>query len=267
MINKIRHLVSENSPLIHCITNPISINECANTILALDARPIMAEHPREVEQITKTADSLMLNLGNITDVRMNSILISAKTAKQCNIPIVLDAVGISCSTLRRNFINDILNTTVPAVIKGNYSEINSLYNDKYTAFGVDADITLDIKQLSKISLQLAKKYDTIILASGKTDIMTDGKRLVYIKNGCKQLSKVTGTGCMLGAVCAAFVSQQKNIDSVIAACAVLGICGEISQTKKGNASFILNLIDNISILKDSYVDKYIDMEEVDIEKI
>ena len=89
------------APLIHAITNPISINQCANAVLALGARPIMAEHPREVEEITATAAALLLNLGNLTDVRMEAMWRSAGTARELGIPVVLDAVGVACSRLRR----------------------------------------------------------------------------------------------------------------------------------------------------------------------
>ena len=114
------------SPLIHAITNPISITQCANAVLALGCRPIMAEHPGEVEEITATASALLLNLGNITDVRMESMARSARTARQNGIPITLDAVGAACSRLRRNYARQLMEASAPAVLKGNYAEIVAL---------------------------------------------------------------------------------------------------------------------------------------------
>ena len=90
-LNEIRAAVRDRRPLIHCITNPISINQCANAVLAAGARPIMAEHPAEVKEITESADALVLNLGNITDVRMESMEIALRAAKEKGIPVVLDA--------------------------------------------------------------------------------------------------------------------------------------------------------------------------------
>ena len=107
-MHKICAAVREKQPLIHCITNPISINQCANAILAIGARPIMAEHPLEVQEITETAAALMLNLGNITDARMLSMKTSHLAAKGKNIPVILDAVGIACSRLRRDYIAELL---------------------------------------------------------------------------------------------------------------------------------------------------------------
>ena len=210
--------IRRKQSLIHCITNPISINQCANAILAVGGRPMMAEHPREVAEITQTAGCLMLNMGNITDIRMASIRISAETAVKAHIPVVLDAVGIACSQLRRNYIRELLSEMRPTVIKGNYSEVYALYQDSYCASGVDADASLDIRTIDRCALTLARDRNTIILASGKVDIITDGKRLVHIHNGTSQLSAVTGTGCILGALCAAYLSVNPSIDAVIAAC-------------------------------------------------
>lgn len=267
MINKIRTLVKDSNPLIHCITNPISINQCANTVLSIGARPIMAEHPKEVCEITKTAEALMLNIGNITDVRMESITISAKTAIDNNIPFVFDVVGVACSEMRRTFATELIEKYPPSIIKGNYSEIKALRSCDYKSAGVDFNSELSIENISEEALNLAQKYNYIVLASGKTDIVTDGQKLVYVKNGTSQLTSVTGTGCMLGALCAVYLSVCKDIYSAITACAVLGICGELSQTEKGNGTFMVNLMDNLSTLSDVELNKYIKMEDMKIEEL
>ena len=222
-------LVREKQPLVHCITNPISIHQCANAILAIGARPMMAEHPAEVQEITETADALMLNLGNITDARMQSMKASLRTAKEKNIPVLLDAVGIACSGLRRDYIAELLEIAVPTVIKGNYSEIYALYHAAYRSSGVDADASVNADTACKAAAALAKKHRTVILASGKVDIVADGASIVRIKNGTPQLSTVTGTGCMLGALCGACLSVCSGMDAAVSACAVLGICGQLAQ--------------------------------------
>lgn len=266
-INQIRQAVCSLEPLVHCITNPISINQCANALIAAGARPIMAEHPDEVREITQTAQALMLNLGNITDTRMKSILLCAKAATENAIPFIIDLVGVACSPLRRGFAHSLLKQTSPTAIKGNYSEINALYNSEYRCAGVDAENTLRAQYVTDISVRLARKYNTIILASGKTDIVTDGKMLIHIKNGSFQLSKVTGTGCMLGAICACYLSVCQDANAIAAACAVFGICGELAETDKGNGSFMVNLIDSLSVLTYADVKKYIKTEETKIETI
>ena len=266
-IRKIRREVRDQQPLIHCITNPISINQCANAILAIGARPMMAEHPKEVSEITRTAQALMLNLGNITDARMESMLISAKTANEMGIPILLDAVGISCSSLRREYVKNLLNTAIPTVIKGNYSEIQALYRDSYRSSGVDADSSLDTHTIDHAALSLAPSLGTIILASVKVDIVTDGKRLYHIHNGTSLLSQVTGTGCLQGALCASYLSAKPGMEAVITGSAVLGICGELAQTDRGTGTFLCNLMDALSTLTDVEMEQNLKLEEIDIEEI
>jgi len=267
VIHNIRKTVRKNQPLIHCITNPISINQCANGILAIGARPMMAEHPKEVSEITRTAQALMLNLGNITDARMESILISAKTANEMGVPILLDAVGIACSTLRREYIRELLNTATPSVIKGNYSEIQALYRDSYHSSGVDADSNLDIHTIDQAALSLARSLGAVILASGKVDIVTDGSRLYHIHNGTPQLSQITGTGCLQGALCASYLSAKPGIEAVITGCTVLGICGELAQTDLGTGTFLCGLLDALSTLTDEEVAQHLKLEEINIEEI
>lgn len=264
-INRIRNKINEQGGLIHCITNPISINQCANAVLAVGCSPIMAEHPQETAEITATAQALLLNLGNITDVRMESMLISAEVAQKNNIPYVVDVVGISCSCLRRNFVHSLIEKYTPQVIKGNYSEINALYNSAYKSAGVDAEEFPDTDNISSVAVKVAQKYNAIVLASGKIDIITDGKQLVHIENGTPQLARVTGTGCLLGALCACCLSVCQDITAAVTACAVLGICGQLSQTDKGNGSFMINLIDNISVLTDRDVEDLLKLEVKEIE--
>ena len=266
-IRKIRRDVRDQQPLIHCITNPISINQCANAILAIGARPMMAEHPKEVSEITQNAQALMLNLGNITDARMESILISAKTAQEQGIPFLLDAVGIACSTLRREYVKELVNAATPTVIKGNYSEIQALYQQSYHSSGVDADSSLDMHTIDHAALSLTHSLGAIILASGKVDIVTDGKHLYHIHNGTPQLSQITGTGCLQGALCAAYLSAKPDLQAVVTGCAVLGICGELAQTDRGSGTFLFNLMDALSTLTDVEMEKNLKLEEIDIEEI
>lgn len=266
-MHEICGLVRKTQPLIHCITNPISIHQCANAILAIGARPMMAEHPAEVREITETANALMLNIGNITDARMQSIRISLLAAKEKNIPVILDAVGVACSRLRRDYIAELLESAVPSIIKGNYSEIYALHHAAYRSSGVDADAALNADAICKAAAALARKYHTAILASGKADIVTDGTRLVQIKNGTPQLSAVTGTGCMLGALCGAYLSVCSGMDAAAAACAALGICGELAQTDKGSGSFMVNLMDGLSTLTDADLEKYRIAEETQVENL
>ena len=266
-INGIRSSVYAKNPLIHCITNPISINQCANAVLSAGARPIMAEHPLEVAEITATASALMLNIANITDVRMESIKISSDTAKKYHIPSVLDIVGISCSQLRRNYIHELLDSYIPNVIKGNYSEICALSDETYRSAGVDSHSSATLQKTLDSAVSASQKYNTVILASGKTDIVTDGKRVAYIHNGTPRLAEITGTGCMLGALTAVYLSVADGFCASVTACTVMGICGELAFHAEGTGSFYTALLNSLSLLKNDDIEKYMNSEECAVEKI
>lgn len=257
----------QRKPLIHCITNPISINQCANAVLAVGAKPMMAEHPKEVFEITRTADALMLNIGNMTDARMEAMPISLKEAAKKKIPVVLDIVGLACSSLRKSFVKELLKEAVPTVIKGNYSEIFALYNEEYCSSGVDADDSLRSENAEKAAVFLAGRYHTIILATGHKDILTDGRRVVYIRNGTEQLSSVTGTGCMLGALCASYLATDPSFDAVVSACATLGVSGELSETAIGNGTFMQKLMDTLSTITKADIEKHLKKEEKNIDEV
>ena len=266
MINEIRRSVKERAPLIHCITNPISITRCADVILASGARPMMAEHPKEAAIITRTAGAVMLNLGNFTDVRGESMMISAKTAKENGIPFLLDICGSACLPSRRDYSVGLIKAAVPSVIKGNASEIKALCDSGYSSSGVDADPALGLAETESAAVTLARRYGTVVLASGSTDIVTDGSRLVRIKNGTPQLASVTGTGCMQGALCAAYLSGGNALEAAVCACTVFGISGQLAETEKGSGSFFTGLMDALSTITDDCIEKYTDTEETTLEK-
>ena len=245
-INGIRSSVYAKNPLIHCITNPISINQCANAVLSAGARPIMAEHPLEVAEITATASALMLNIANITDVRMESIKISSDT---------------------RNYVHELLDIHIPTVIKGNYSEICALSDETYRSAGVDSHSSATLQKTLDSAVSASQKYNTVILASGKTDIVTDGKRVVYIHNGTPRLAEITGTGCMQGALTAVYLSVADGFCASVTACTVMGICGELASHAEGTGSFYISFLDSLSLSKNDDIEKYIRLEESEFEKI
>ena len=239
--------------LIHCITNPISINQTANAVLALGAKPIMAEHPLEVEEITKTASALLINLGNISDVRMTSMKISLKAANNKGIPVVLDAVGCACSALRKSFVKDLISEGRFAVIKGNYSEILAIGNDAYKDIGVDAKTGIDEESVRRAILKISADTNAIVLATGKTDFIGFEGSVTEVNGGTEMLSSVTGTGCILGAVIATYLARENTFKSVVDACGFFKKCGEdAARTADGTGTFMVKLLDAMSEKKISF---------------
>ena len=237
--------ISKNNRLIHCITNPISMNQCANAVLALGAKPIMAEHPDEVMEITRIASSLLLNLGNITDSRISSMRLALKEANSAGIPVTLDAVGAACSSLRKTLVRLLLTSGKFACLKGNYSEIMALYDDTYRSAGVDAREGIEADLIRRAVLELSSANKFIVVATGKADLVAANGEIREVTGGVAQLSQVTGTGCMLGAIIATFLAEENSLHSVINACAFFKACGERAATDKGIGTFMMNLLDAI----------------------
>lgn len=245
--------VRELKPLIHCITNPISIHDCANVVLAAGARPIMAEHPQEVEDITKTANALALNLGNITDARIQSIRISAQTAVTCGIPYILDLVGVGCSRLRKDLAWEILSQgkAKGQIIKGNMSEIRAMC-EEYRVSGVDVSPQDELSQENMSEVvplikAFAEQNKSVVFVTGATDLVTDGKEVYLIENGNAMMSRITGTGCMSTVLTAAYLAEGNAFIAALAAATTFGICGELAAGQsKGIGSFQVNLMDELS---------------------
>ncbi|HDK7157855.1 TPA: hydroxyethylthiazole kinase [Clostridium botulinum] len=261
---QIRQSVKLKKPLIHYITNPISINDCANMILAVGAKPIMAEHPLEVSEITAVSKSLGVNLGNITDTRMKSMLISGKTAYENKISQVIDLVGVGCSKLRLDYARKFISECHPNVIKGNMSEIKAIYGIKSSAKGIDVgacDIITEQNFHKNIEIikTLSMGTGAVVAATGVVDIISNGTYTYVIKNGCEMLSMITGTGCMLTGLIASYISSGSILEGTVLAIALMGICGELSQHVKGTGSFRTELIDNMFNISDDMITKKIRM--------
>lgn len=257
--------IQQEAPLIHCITNPISINDCANILLAIGARPIMAEHPDEVAEITAIAKGLALNLGNITDARMASMKISAGAAKDKGIPFVLDLVGLSCSRLRQKYAKELLQIAVPDIIKGNISELRTLLGLPTTpGMGVEAGqkemvTRANALEYARIFQKQAREYHTLLLATGPIDLVVSSEEAYIIANGSNALASITGTGCMNNVLAGACLAGVHGINSqatnntlaAILSCLLLGIAGENIQDiylNQGPGSFHYSLMDSISKL-------------------
>ncbi len=255
-------ILRNKAPIIHCMTNAVSINDCANILLACGASPIMADSIEDAEDICSIADALVLNLGMLNPMKAEAMLLAGKTANKKNIPIVLDPVGIGASTFRQKWANKLLAELKISLIRGNTSEISFLASGKRGTRGVDSDITEEKtgSQIEKVQ-ECAEKYSCIAAASGKTDILSDGKKIILIHNGCDEMRLVTGAGCMLSVLSAAHLAANKENTFFAAAAAFtqMGIAGEIAQKNlkenEGSASFRIRMIDAICHIDDEMMRK------------
>jgi len=265
-ILQLRDQVKVKAPLIHCLTNHISINDCANVILAVGAKPIMAEQRVEAAEITADADALFLNLGNITDERMASMLLSAEVAASRGIPTVLDLVGVGCSRLRLDFAQELILRFRPGIIKGNRAEITALSRQKAVSRGVDAsaaDLVTDPAELAQTARALSATLECVILISGPVDIIALDGACWACHNGHTMLGEITGTGCMLGALTASFASVGDPLDGTLLAAILEGIAGELAaNAARGIGSFKMEFFDCLYNISDQQLRKLAQMERM-----
>lgn len=253
--------VKEVSPLIHCMTNYVTVNDVANVLLALGASPVMADCIKEVEQISSVSKSLYINIGTLNKMTVKSMLTAGKNCNKKNIPVVFDPVGCGASDYRKKTSLDFISRIQFACIRGNASEIKTLSNKKGFSKGVDATSEDSIKknnidELIENAKHLALETNSTVVISGKKDIVSNGTKTVVISAGCEMMKKITGSGCMLSAVISAFIAsvwENENpeivFDSIVYAVSAFGIAGEkaFARMKKndGNSSFRNYLIDEI----------------------
>ena len=251
----ILHAVRAKTPLIQCITNFVTVNDCANILLAAGASPSMAQDIREAEEAVVGTNGLVCNLGAIDFV--DSMILAGKKANELEIPVVLDPVAAGGTELRRQLSAKLLEEVHFTAIRGNASEIRALAGQMSRGSGVDVS-TFDtitpenLSQSVKLISALAQKTGAVIAVSGVIDVVSDGTKTVLLHNGCATMARVTGSGCMLttliGGFCAA--APEYPFEATCCAMATMGICGEIAeekrlQNKTGNATFRTDLIDAV----------------------
>lgn len=264
MYQQLVEKVKNKRPLIHCITNKVTINDCANVVLAVNGSPIMADDENEVEDITTICDGLVLNIGTLSKSVIPSMIKAANKAKELHHPVVLDPVGIGASKLRKEVVFQLLESSALTLVKGNLSEMKVIESKSGTTKGVDVNIedTINddnIDQYVAYAKNLSKKINAIVVITGPIDIVSDDKKSYIIRNGCKEMSKITGTGCMLTTVIATYVTANLNqpLEAAALATAMMGYSGELAYQKickenSGLGSMHMYLIDYLSKMDQLY---------------
>lgn len=193
--------VRQGSPLVHCITNYVTVNDVANIILAAGASPAMAEHPEEAGDFAQLAQGLYLNLGTLTSEQEQAMIAAAKGARDVGIPLLVDPVACGVIKRKQEVLAQLISQGRVSVIKGNGAEIKSLAGMSANARGVDS---LDSGAgLDEACRNLSQEYQAVIAATGEVDVVADGPRLAHIHNGTHLFGRITGAGCMVGGVMSA----------------------------------------------------------------
>jgi len=245
--------IKQEKPLVHHITNWVTIYDCANITRAIGALPVMAHSKEEAADMSSIANALVLNIGTLTTPLIESMKLAAKSANEKNIPVVLDAVGVGATKLRDDKAFELLDEVDIGVIKGNSSEIAKLAGEDVTTKGVEA--TKVEKDLVDVAKKLANEKSSTVVVTGKEDIITNGNDVYIVKNGHDMMGEFVGTGCMAASVIASFAAVEKDYAKASASALVcFGIAGELaSKESKGPGSYKENFYDELYNLDENKI--------------
>ena len=267
MLGKYLQNVREKSPLIHNITNYVTVNDCANILLACGASPIMSDDCGEVEEITSICGGLNINIGTLNKDTIPAMFLAGKKANELGHSVILDPVGAGASALRTETAKKLLDELKFTVIRGNISEIKTLAAGSGSTKGVDADVADAVTEKTLESVvafakEFSKKTGAVIAITGATDIVANAERAFVITNGHPMMARITGSGCMLTALTAAYITAnpENALEATAAAVCAMGLCGEkayesTARHHDGNSSFRNYLIDKVYRLDEEELNK------------
>ena len=248
--------VRAKSPLVHNITNYVTVNDVANVLLAAGGSPIMSDDADDVEDITSICGGLNINIGTLNKNTIPSMFLAGKKANALGHIILLDPVGAGASRLRTDTANRLMQEVRFDAVRGNISEIKTLCTGSGSTKGVDADAVDAVTEANLDNgVQLVKTFAAqtgcIITVTGAIDLVSDGERCWCIRNGRAEMSRITGTGCQLSALMTAFLvaNPDRKLDAAAAAVCMMGLAGEIGwanmQPGDGNSTYRNRIIDAI----------------------
>ncbi|GAB3799481.1 hydroxyethylthiazole kinase [Virgibacillus kimchii] len=253
--------IRKENPFIYNITNEVATNMAANGLIAVGASPAMSNTPKEAVENAQHAAAVVLNLGTLTEDRAEAMLIAGKTANEKGVPVILDPIAVGGTKFRTEVIYELLDKVKFAAIRANAGEIAVLGDTLSVMKGPDSTIEEVDPEVAK---GVANKYNTVVIATGKTDVITDGKRTTLCRNGHAMLQNITASGCLLTSLVGPYVSVGNDpYEAGIEVAAAYGIAAELAMEKaNGPGSFIPALLDELYFLDKEKVDKYKRVEQI-----
>lgn len=223
IVKKYIGYVKSTSPNVHCLTNVVTMQDVANMLLVAGGSAIMAQDKKEMEEITQISSATLINMGVPSDEKIAAYIVAGKTANRLGHPVVFDPVGVGASNYRKSCAEEILKNVNPDIIRCNQEEAKILLglNSEIVSNGVESSIKLTEREQEKTAIALANKFDTIAFISGSLDTISDGNIVLKIDGGDSRMRRVSGTGCMLSALCALFAAgmyaaseNEKNVSNI-----------------------------------------------------
>ena len=257
------HVLRERKPLIHQITNYVVMNETANATLALGALPVMAHAVEEVEEMTRLASALVLNIGTLSERWVEAMFLAGAAASERAIPVVLDPVGAGATAYRTDTAHRILDVVDVTVLRGNAGEIATLVGARAEVRGVES-ISTGIAP-AELAVRAAKLLGVIASVTGPVDHVSDGERVLTVSNGHELLTTVTGTGCMSSAMTGCFLAAKPGepLEAAAEALAAFGVAAEDAAAgADGPGTFHARLYDALYALDPATLDGRAHVEEL-----
>lgn len=263
--------VRKSVPLVHNITNYVTVNDVANVLLACGGSPIMSDEAEDVEDITSVCGGLNINIGTLHKTSIEGMFRAGRKANELGHPVLLDPVGAGASALRTNTALDLMKELNLAVIRGNISEIKTLALGSGTTKGVDADVAdavteENLDEAVAFVKKFAKESGSIIAVTGAIDLVTGGEKCYVIRNGHPEMGKITGTGCQLSGMMTAYITAnpENRLEAAAASVCVMGLAGQIGwswmQEGDGNSTYRNRIIDAIYNMTGEELEKGADYE-------
>jgi len=244
--------IAQRRPLIHCVSNIVTANDCANLALAVGASPMMAQAPEEMAEITSISDVTVLNTGTPSEEKFRACLVCGEESAKLGKPVVLDPVGVGAGSWRLQWVGRLLDAFSPAILRVNLGEARALLRLGGGEHGVDSLAEADAPERLALASALAERYQASVLLSGPEDVVSDGKSAWRITGGSGRVAQVTGAGCMLSVLCGAFAAVEPDAASAAALASVFWkVCSRRAETRcgtLGTASFRTALLDAASTL-------------------
>lgn len=247
-------------PLVHCITNYVTVHDVANVVIACGGSPIMSDEPADVEDITSICGALDVNIGTLNERTIQAMALASARAQELGHPIVLDPVGAGASRLRTNTAATLLDQRAITCVRANMSEVKALASGAAATRGVDAApgdaVTYEnLDAMAAYTRDFSRACGAIVAVSGAIDLVSDAEHTYVISNGHRLMAGITGSGCMLSAVTAAYLAANPDdrLGAVAAAFAMFGLAGKLAAERAeaegvGNATFSNYLIDAVSTM-------------------
>ena len=257
-------VISERKPLVHHITNYVTVNLVANVTLCTGALPVMAHAKEEVEEMENLASALCINIGTLDPNQIEAMLLAGRSANERGIPVVLDPVGAGATTFRTETAGRLLSELDVAAVCGNAGEIATLAGLAAEVRGVES-LAGDAEGAV---VQAARALGVTAAATGKVDYVSDGERTLAVSNGHPLMGRVVGSGCASTAVVGCFAAVGGgDVETVAHALAYFGRAGEVAAgASEGAGTFEPRLLDAISRIggDPAYLDGGLRVEEAGV---